>query len=290
MPIGCFLIEIDSTSKPMLKGTYYENESETVEIDNNLILKLRMGLSDKKLDTIVTPNYTIMSYIMDFKKEKANHQSITGVILKPSDNPNNFRNQIKAAADSLTKGINSSNEEIKDQLKSIYNELFETPTVLLNQAELEVRLKERVKQLTKEGKFDKAKEMLDLIKKVPKKLFEANKNAEQAIEANDLDTAERELKKAQKFAEDLGEFEQAKLLAERAKIVKQIPKLEEARKDEIKKAKESLRKDDFHEAYIHFKNAADLSKKLMDPRGTEEFTLKADALAKFAEINKRFGG
>jgi hypothetical protein len=269
---------------------YYENESEKVEIDNNIILKLRMGLSDKKLETLVTPNYTIVSYIMDFKKEKANHQSITGVILKPTDNPNNFRNQIKIASENLTKIINSSNVEINNQLKSVYDELFETPTVLLNQTELETRLKDRVKQLTKEGKFDQAKEMLDLIKKVPKKLFEANKNAEKAIEVNDLDTAERELKKAQKFAEDLGEYEQAKLLSERAKIVKQIPKLEEARKDEVKKAKESLRKDDFHEAYVHFKNAADLSKKLMDSRGTEEYTLKADALAKFAEINKRFGG
>jgi hypothetical protein len=50
--------------------------------------------------------------------------------------------------------------------------------VLLNQSELEARLKDRVKKLNQQGKFDEAKEMLDLMKKVPKKLFDANQSAQ----------------------------------------------------------------------------------------------------------------
>lgn len=288
MPIGCFAIEIDPDSKPIIRGSHFEDDADKIAIDDSLILKLRMGHSDKRLFTMLTSDFTTVSYISDYKKNKNIHKLILVVILKSSDKAENFRNQVQASSEYLVEKILDEDVDWDKELVHIYDEYFETPTVLLNQSELEARLKDRVKKLNKQGKFDEAKEMLDLMKKVPKKLFDANQNAQQAIDRDDIDKAERELKKAIKYAKELGEKEQAKILGDKLKVVKQRPKLLEKRDKVIKKAKDNLRKDRWNRAYKYFKEAADISKKLFDTRSTEEYTLKADALAKFAEIHKRF--
>ncbi|MBD3350353.1 MAG: hypothetical protein GF364_02600 [Candidatus Lokiarchaeota archaeon] len=288
MPVGCFIVEIDPKSKPVIKAMHYSEEEEKKKINDNIILKLRLGHSETKLYTYLSPELSIVSYLTEFKRGKNPFQMILGVILKSSDNPTNFREQVKIASDEILPMLKDNDGALSKKLDALYDEYFETPTVLLNQKELEARLKDRIKKLNKAGKFDEAKKMLDLMKKIPNKLFKSNKKAEKAIQHNDLDSAEKELKKAIKYAEELGEKEQASVLKEKAKLVKQIPKLQEKRKKELKQARDYLRKEKFNSAYKHFKSAADLSKKLMDTDAAEEYGLKADALAKFAEVHKRF--
>ena len=70
MPIGTFIIEIDPQSKAKLKDIYFEDESETIQIDYNIILQLRMGLSEKKFFTLIRPDYPIATYIDTFKRVK----------------------------------------------------------------------------------------------------------------------------------------------------------------------------------------------------------------------------
>ncbi|MHA1338734.1 MAG: hypothetical protein ACTSRZ_16070 [Promethearchaeota archaeon] len=288
MPFGCFILEIDDNSKAKLRSSYFPTKNDSIEINDRIILKIRVQHSEKKIATITESNYSIVSIIEDFKRNKANHQLIFGLILKPNDNPTNFKEQLKIALNEIMDNPLVDDSELSEKLKNIYEEFLETPTVLLNLNEIEERMKERIKDLNKQGKFEEAKKMIDLIKKVPKKLYQANKNAQKAIEKGDLDAAERELKKAVKYAEEIGEKEQANMLSEKVKMVKQIPKLKEKRKEELKKARESLRNEDFEKAYKHFKNAAELSKKLLDPYGAEEYLLKAEALSKFSEVHKRF--
>jgi len=288
MPKGCFILEIDSKSKSQLRTLYFPQESDSIQFDDALILKIRVQHSEKKLATIIERDYIIVSILEEFIRDKNRHQLIFGVILRTSDNPTNFREQLKLAIDELMENPTLNDNELKQKVIDLYNEYLETPTVLLNLKEIENRIKDKIKELNEKGKYEEAKKMIDLLKKVPKKLYQANKEAQKAIERRDLDTAEREFRKAIKYAEDLGELEQVKLLSEKVKIIKQIPKLEEERKEEVKKAREALRNEDFEEAFKHYKNAAELSKKLFDSKGAEEYYLKSEALAKFSEVHKRF--
>lgn len=288
MPIGCFALEIDPNSKPIVRGKYFTDKSDEIKIDDNLILKLRMGHSEKRLHTQLTSDFTTVSYISDYKMDRKIHKLIIAVVLKSTDKAENFRNQVQASSEYLVEKLQEKNVDYEKEMEKIYDEYFETPSVLLNQRELEARLKDRIKSLNKQGKFDEAKEMLDLMKKVPGKLYDANRKAQKAIDKDDIDKAEKELRKAIKYAKELGEDEQAEILKDKLKVVKQRPKLLEKREKVIKKARDNLRKDRWKRAYKYFKEAADISKQLYDTRSAEEYSLKSDALAKFAEIHKRF--
>jgi tetratricopeptide (TPR) repeat protein len=288
LPIGTFIIEIDPQSKSKLREIYFEDETETIKVDDNIILQLRMGLSEKRLFNLTRPDYPIVSYIDTFKRGKDQYSLILGVILKSSDDPNNFRESIKMVSANFIKDIDAPAEKIKEDLKNAYEEYFETPSIILNQKELEARLKDKVKQLNKEMKFEEAKKMLEIISKVPKKLYEANKSAEKAIKTQDYDKAEREFNRAIKLAEELKENDVVNGLKEKSKIVKEIPEFIEKRNKAVDKAKDSLKYDNFEDAYKYFRDASELSKKLLDSRGVEEYSLKADALAKYNEVHKRF--
>ncbi|MCP4761073.1 MAG: hypothetical protein GY870_04775 [archaeon] len=288
MPTGCFIVEIDSNSKASLKDIYFEEDAEKIEIDDNVILQLKMGHSDKRLSTLLRKDFSIVSFNDKFKKGKEQCEMITGVILKKSDDPTNFREGVKMASSIFIKNFDLDGTELQEKVKEIYDEYFETPSIILNPKQLETRLKDKVKSLNAAGKFDEAKKMLDIIQKVPTKLFEANKEAERAIKSKDYDKAEREFNKAVKFAKQLNEKEIAKGLSDKAKIVKQIPKFMEKRNKALSNAKNALRTDKIENAHKYFREAAELSKKLLDPEGAEEYNLKADCFSQYAAVCKKF--
>jgi hypothetical protein len=288
MPSGCIIIDIDAQGKSVVLGTHFDNEEDEIEIDNNLILQLQMGLMDKKLHVLTKPEYHLVSYIENYMKNRKRHKLITTVVLKPSDSPENFREGVKLVSEIFTNNPDMSDAEFKLKLSDVYYDYFEIPTIALNKRELEARLAKRVKDLNKKMKFDEAKKLLEAVKKVPRKLYQANRNAERAMKNEQYERAEREFTKAMKYAEQLKENDLAKEFFDKAKRMSSVPGLRQQRDKMIDKARSALRNDKLEEAYKLYREVASLSKKLFDSDAAEEFELKSDALAKFHEIHKRF--
>lgn len=288
MPTGCFIIDIDAEGKSVLLGTHFDNEEDTIQIDDNLILQLQMGLMDKKLNVLTKPEYHLVSYIENYLKTRKRHKLITTVVLKPSDSPENFREGVKLVTEIFTNKPDMSEAEFKITLSDVYYSYFEIPTIALNKRELEDRLAKRVKDLNKKMKFDEAKNLLEIVKKVPRKLYQANRNAERAIKAEAWERAEREFTKAMKYAEQLQENDLAKEFFDKAKRMSSVPALKQQRDKIVDKARNALKNDKLVESYKLYREAASLSRKLFDTDAAEEFELKSDALAKFHEVHKKF--
>ncbi len=154
MPKGLFIIEIDAKSKPSIRSKYFE-ENEEIDINDTLILQLRMGLSEKKLFNYISKEFSIVSFIEEFKKGKEAFNFICCIVLKPSDDPNSFRDSIKLASKTLLKNIEQSDEVFNAEVKKIYEEYFETPTIILNEkAIMEIidMPSEQVRKLNMENK------------------------------------------------------------------------------------------------------------------------------------------
>ncbi len=288
MPNGCFIIDIDVNGKSVVLGTHFDNEEDSITIDDNLILQLQMGLMDTKLHVLSKPEYHLVSYIDNYLKNRKRHKLITTVVLKPSDSPENFREGVKLVSEIFTSDPDMSDAEFKLKLSDVYYDYFEIPTIALNKRELEARLAKRVKDLNKKMKFDEAKNLLEIVKKVPRKLYQANRNAERAMKSEQYERAEREFTKAMKYAEQLQEIDLAKDFFDKAKRMSSVPGLRQQRDKMVDKARSALRNDRLEEAYTLYREAASLSKMLFDTDAAEEFELKSDALAKFHEIDKRF--
>jgi len=288
MPSGCFLIEIDFQGKSSIIGSYFDNDEDSIEIDNNLVLQLQMGLMDKKLFVLTKPEYHLVSYIDNFMKDRKRFKLITTAVLKPSDSPENFREGVKLVSDIFTNKPDMPPEDLKNTLSDVYYDYFEIPTIALNKRELEDRLAKRVKDLNKKMKFDEAKQLLEIVKKIPRKLYQANRNAERAMKAEAYDRAEREYMHAMKYAEQLQENDLAKEFFDKAKRMSSVPLLRQQRDKIVDKARNALRNDRWEEAYKLFREAAALSNKLFDSSAAEEYGQKSDALAKFHEVDKKF--
>jgi len=288
MPSGCFLIAIDPQGKSSILGSYFDNDEDSIEIDNNLVLQLQMGLMDKKLFVLTKPEHHLVSYIENFTKDHKRFKLITTAVLKPSDSPDNFREGVKLVSDIFTNKPEMSPTELNSTLSDVYYDYFEIPTIALNKRELETRLAKRVKDLNKKMKFDEAKQLLEIIKKVPRKLYQANRDAERAMKAEAFDRAEREYTHAMKYAEQLQENDLAKEFFDKAKRMSSVPVLKQQRDKIVDKARNALRNDRFEEAYNLYREAATLSDKLFDSLAAEEYKLKSDVLAKFHEVHKKF--
>ncbi len=288
MPNGCFIIDIDAQGKSVILGTHFDNDEDVIQIDDNLILQLQMGLMDKKLFVLTKPEYHLVSYIENYLKNRKPHKMITTVVLKPSDLPENFREGVKVVTDVFTQNPEMTETEFKVKLSDVYYDYFEIPTIALNKRELESRLAKRVQSLNKKMKFEEAKNLLEIVKKVPRKLYQANRNAERAMKGESWERAEREFTKAMKYAEQLQESDSAKDFHDKAKRMRSVPGLRQQRDKIVEKARNALRNDKLDEAYSLYREAAAISRDLFDSDAAEEFELKSDALARFNEVHKRF--
>ena len=158
---------------------------------------------------------------------------------------------------------------------------METLTDILDPNALKESLINRTKEMLSGGKKERriAQELLEKIEdNVHTKITYHYQSAEEALKDLDYEKASKQYIKAAEIAEELLETELAKSLNERAKLSFNIPDLTKKRDNIVKEARNALRNENFHSAYIFYLRAAELSKELMQPDKEEEFSLKSKAL------------
>jgi tetratricopeptide (TPR) repeat protein len=289
MPYGCFFIQVNEKAEIERNTLYLVEGSPEIVIGDNEILRIRMGHSDKKYVLTVLPDYQFYTLKGDVKEGKKITSFFAGLILsKEEENATTFKDPLQNFYNQLIPNRTQADEDFQASITEAYNQLFQIQKTGFDLKELEHDLSDRVKSLTKKGKFDEANLLLDKMKKIPPKVAQAYKNAEAAIKRQDYEKAEKEFENAYRFAEELEENDLAKMLKSRAQVARRIPDLLKRREDCIDKALQNLRNDNFGEASKQFKMASDISSDLMDTRHVEEYSLKAKALSEYVKVDKKY--
>ncbi|GAB4316558.1 MAG: hypothetical protein Kow0069_18830 [Promethearchaeota archaeon] len=285
IPTGVVLIKVDPETGPALYAEHFEDPAKRVTCTKDFLLKVQLGHSDKVQNTLLHGDVVFVSHATHLK----DHSFIVGVFLEATDKPESFVQGLKNAAKTLEQHQGDSPEEVAVVLEDVFSRLFKTPTVALDIRSIDEHVKEKTKQLLKAGKTSEAQALLQKVKqKVPQKLHSSAQKAQKAINKGDFDRAVRLYLEAAQYAEELEEGDLVKLLKDKAKLAKKIPELLERRDQFASEARKNLREEKFNRAALYYKKAADVSKELMDPEATEEFVLKANALAEFAKVDSRF--
>ncbi len=132
----------------------------------------------------------------------------------------------------------------------------------------------------------------DLLKKVEEgehlKISEIFNNADAALKALEYEKASKLFNKAAEIAQDLYVLDIAESLKEKANFSGIIPNMSKQRDKHVHDARSFLRNEDFHSAYISYKKASDLSKKLVDFNKEEEYRLKSKALEEFYKVDEKY--
>jgi hypothetical protein len=288
MTLGAFFLVVDQSAKIGKKIVYNAPNSPYIFLNDNELLKIRMGHSDKKFVLTILPDYQFYSYKKDIRVKRDTVQLITGVILGKEDETAIHREPLKMFMEQIYEIYEKDEKELQEILKEAYARFFDQPELILNRQEVEARLSDRIKEMTRDGKFDAANELLDKIKKVPKKLYKAHDAAEAALKKHDFDKAVKEFENAKNYAAELDEHDIVKMYYSKIAHVKRIPALLKKRESLVNKALDGLRTDRFEKAQKYFKKAADVSEELMDARAAEEYALKARALAEYVNVDRQF--
>lgn len=288
MTYGSFFLILNSNAKIEKKAFFFEPDSPISKLEENVILRVRMGHSDKNFVLNYFPEFQIYSYKEGMREKGKNYTFIGGVILDKEENSVFHKDAVKVFVSKMIDYRTETEKSINNALEKIHPVYFERPNIILDKKEVEKRLSERVKKLNRQGKFEEANTFLAKMKKIPKKLYKTHEIAERALRQGDYEKAEKEFQSAKKFAMDLGEKDLVSMYKGKIQLAKKTPTLTKKRDLLVEQALEGLRKDKFEKAQRAFKRAADLSEELMDSRHAEEYSLKAKALAEYVKVSKKY--
>jgi len=288
MPLGCFLIGIDAVNGPKYIGRFFEGGKDSYKLMDDLLLRLQVIHSSKQQSTLPLEDSVLLTRSFEDQR-KINHY-IVAIVLTPLDKPESFLNGLKDSIQVLAPKIPTMKDQLDKLLEDIYFEYYRTPQVTLDSKKLEENIKEKAKKLLQDGKTKEAEQLLEKATKlkIPKKLYDISKKAENEIKKGDYEKAARYYQEAADYASELGETALTEFLRDKAKNSQKLPLFIEQRNQAVSEARKALREDKFELAAQLFRKAADLSTELLDPQKVEEYTLKAKALQEYASVEKKF--
>lgn len=297
MPIGSFVIMLPLDKDYKILGYYFKEGKPDFQISNDLFLRLNLDHSKDEYNLLKLKDSIIFSYLYNFKGKLRRKASgvIIGLLLNESDRPERFRASLKEGAEALEvlgpDLINLSQEEFESILKDIYLEHLEPLIDILKPDALKNSIINITKFMLSGGKKERriAQELLKKVEQgVHEKISEYYTIANKALKTLDYERAAKNFNKAAEVAEEMYVVDIADSLKEKANYSNKIPDMSKKREKVIQDARNYLRNEDFHSAYIAYKEASDLSKKLIDFEKEEEYRLKSRALEEFYKIDEKY--
>ncbi|MFX1434841.1 MAG: hypothetical protein ACFFB1_13790 [Promethearchaeota archaeon] len=297
MPNGSFVILLPLDADYKISGYYFKEGKSNFEVTSDLFLRLNLDHSKNEYNLLKLKDLQIFSYLYRFKGKLARKASgaIIGLLLNENDKPEKFRSPLKLGAEAIEIiGLNLLNmpqDDFKLILKDIYFEHFE-PLIDILKPEA---LKESIMSIAKfmlSGEKNERRIATELLKQVEngehEKISDYYISAENALKSLDYDKATKFYNKAAELAEQLYIIDIAESLNEKASFSGQIPDLSKQRDKAVQDARNYLRNENFHSAYISYKKASELSKKLVEFDKEEEYRLKAKALEEFYKVDEEY--
>jgi len=297
MPKGCFVILLPTDSDYKILGYYFKESKSNFEISNDLFLRLNLDHSKNQYNLLKLKGNSIFSYHHPFKGKLMRKASgiIIGLLMSEGDSPEKFRSSLKEAAEALEipslNIINKSREEFEIILKDIYLEHLEPLIDILQPEELKNSIINITKLMLGGGKKER-RIAQDLLEKVERgeheKISDFYKTAESATKSLEYEKAAKFYKKASDIANALYIMDIATSLEEKSNFSQRIPELFKEREKVVQDARSALRNEDFNTAYISYRKASEVSKKLVQFDKEEEYRLKSKALEEFYKVDQKY--
>ena len=191
MAYGSFFLILNPNAKIEKKTFFFETSSPIKTLEENVLLRIRMGHSDKNYVLNYFPEFQVYSFKSEMRDKGRNFVFIGGIILDKEENSVFHKDALKSFVMKMIEDRNKSEEELTNSIIEFHPIYFERPNIILDEKEVEKRLSERVKSLNVDGKFDEANEFLAKMKKIPKKLYKTHEIAERSLINWDYEKAKK---------------------------------------------------------------------------------------------------
>ncbi|MHA1256572.1 MAG: hypothetical protein ACTSPS_13340 [Promethearchaeota archaeon] len=242
MPIGIFLYEIDQSFGPNVLADYYiTKDKPSTEILKDFAEKhVKKDLADASARD---EKFRYYSSIIEGKDIKKN--TFIGFMLRLEEDIVSLKSIFEKIEERVVTNFSQDKKKLQSNLKGILNSILSLMEKLKEPKIIKETINEKTKKLLDEGKLQEARELIELIdkKKIPEKLSQEVKLAEDALKESLYKKSRKNYLKAAALADQVRETEMALFLRKKGNRVGDIPdiiKTREALCKAIKKGLEEL--------------------------------------------------
>ena len=259
MPIGIFLYEIEKSFGPQVIADYYLTEekvsTEILKLFNEKHIKKGLADATHREDKN-------LYYSSIIEAEKSKKKLYLGFILNEDEELMSLKSIFENIEVKIVENFTKDKKKMQESLKEILNSMITLFDKLKQPALIKETINEKTKQMLDEGKLQEARELIDLGEKIPDKLAQEMKLAEQHLNEGLYRKSKKSYLKSAELAEQIREDAIGDLLRGKAEQVGRLPDLIKTR-DEINKGmrKSMSELEDVNIEYKIYKNLIPLIEK-----------------------------
>ncbi len=242
MPIGIFLYEIDQSFGPNVLADYYitKDKPSTGILKEFSEKHIKKDLADASGRDEKFRYYSSKIEGKDIKKN-----TFIGFMLRLEEDIVSLKSIFEKIEERVVTNFSQDKKKLQSTLKGILNSILSLMEKLKEPKIIKETINEKTKKLLDEGKLQEARELIELIdkKKIPEKLSQEVKIAEEALKGSLYKKSKKGYLKAAALADQVRETEMALFLRKKGDRVGAIPdiiKTREALCKAIKKGLEEL--------------------------------------------------
>ena len=239
MPIGIFLYEIDQSFGPNVLADYYITKNKpTTEILKEFSEKhIKKDLADASGHDEKFRYYSSKIEGKDIKKN-----TFIGFMLRLEEDIVSLKSIFEKIEERVVTNFSQDKKKLQSTLKDILTSILSLMEKLKEPKIIKETINEKTKKLLDEGKLQEARELIELIdkKKIPEKLSQEVKLAEDALKESLYKKSKKSYLKAASLADQVRETEMALFLRKKGERVAAIPDIIKTREALSKAIKKGL--------------------------------------------------
>jgi hypothetical protein len=239
MPIGIFLYEIDQSFGPNVLADYYitKDKPSTKILKDFADKHVKKDLADTSARD---EKFRYYSSIIEGKDIKKN--TFIGFMLRLEEDIVSLKSIFEKIEERVVTNFSQDKKKLQSTLKGILNSILSLMEKLKEPKIIKETINEKTKKLLDEGKLQEARELIELIdkKKIPEKLSQEVKLAEDALKESLYKKSKKSYLKAASLADQVRETEMALFLRKKGERVAAIPDIIKTREALSKAIKKGL--------------------------------------------------
>ncbi|HME55698.1 MAG TPA: hypothetical protein VKM55_26060 [Candidatus Lokiarchaeia archaeon] len=268
----------------VVKGKFWQQGD--VSVIDNLLMRITLSHESKKeFSKIPTQNDTfIYSRLYEFRdSSRVSQKVIVGVEITKDESQDDYKKFLIDACSKVPELLTKDEGEIEQLLMAIFASQSASQSAPTEEAgkDLLTKLKERAKDLIKNGEIDEANDLLEKAKTAPGALQKLMDKGAKLIKQKKIEEAQKVYADAIDLALSIQEGDLAAKLQDDITRVSERPKIIERIMDIEENARKAIREEDMKNAADLYKDAATEAVKLNDVDAMNEFTKKSQALIEF---------
>ena len=223
MPIGIFLYEIDESFGPNILAEYYLSEAKVSQD----ILKdfIEKHVNRELVDATVRMNEN-KYYSSKVNADAINKSNLyLGFILRDVEDLVSLKSVFENTENNLIQNFSTDKKQMTELLKDNITSILSLMEKLKEPKMITEAINEKTKKMLDDGKFEEARELIDLGEKIPEKLSAEIKLADQFFKEGQYKKAKKNFEKAAELAETIQEMEIKSFLNKKAEKVGIFPDL-----------------------------------------------------------------